>query len=108
MPDVLASSGTRTHGIAHSTRWQMGQVELQDDQCNLSRIDAYCFFPADFIRVRLHRRRHEPPVSRYALEWLTLKELNVHEVEEDGMRVHGEIHDLPHFGRTCVWRLGWI
>jgi hypothetical protein len=103
VPNVLSSASSRTHRIAHRRCRQVRQVELHDDSCGLTRVYAHRVLPPDFIRIWRHGLTGIALISRVAGEGLPLNELHVHEVKVDGMRVGGEVHDLPHFRRTSLW-----
>src|ERR1043166_3009275 len=101
MPDVLVA--TRTWANRHTERHRR-QVDLHNDRSHFARVHAHRFLPAQLIWIRIARRSG---VERRAwllshIERLASQDLNVHEVEMDGVRVASEIRNLPNLGGPGV------
>ena len=108
MPDVFASACPWADCIAHGGRRKFRQGELHDHRCDLSRVHADCFLPPKFVRFGWNRRSAIGPPARITCERLPLNQLHIHKMEVNGVRVPGEVHDLPHLrgSRIRILRAG--
>lgn len=106
MPDILAAPRPWADGIAHRCCGKFRQVELHDHRRDLSRVHADGFLPPEFVGIGWSRRSTVAPCIWITRERLPLNQLHVRKVEMDGVRVAGEIHDLPHFRGSGIGIFG--
>ena len=101
MPDVFVAAGPGAGRIAHRCG-QFWKGESGNDGGGFARVHPNGFLPASLVGVRHSRLAGELQFARYSFERLPLDDLDVNQVEVNGMGIPGEIEDLPNFGRAGV------